>query len=39
MPQEISHAGRFTLPGTPQTVDRMGYGAIQLAGRDGKLTK
>ena len=25
-------AGRFTLPGTSLTVDRMGYGAMQLAG-------
>src|SRR3954466_2180538 len=24
--------GRFTLPGTPLTVHRMGYGAMQLAG-------
>jgi pyridoxine 4-dehydrogenase len=35
MPQEISQAGSFTLPGTSQTVNRMGYGAMQLAGRDG----
>jgi pyridoxine 4-dehydrogenase len=28
-------AGSFTLPGTSMTVDRMGYGAMQLAGRDG----
>jgi len=28
-------AGRFTLPGTSMTVNRMGYGAMQLAGRDG----
>ena len=25
-------AGSFTLPNTPLTVDRMGYGAMQLAG-------
>ena len=25
----------FTLPGTSMTVNRMGYGAMQLAGRDG----
>ena len=25
-------AGRFTLPGTSKTVNRMGYGAMQLAG-------
>lgn len=29
-------AGSFTLPGTSMTVNRMGYGAMQLAGRDGK---
>jgi aryl-alcohol dehydrogenase-like predicted oxidoreductase len=28
-------AGGFTLPGTSMTVNRMGYGAMQLAGRDG----
>ena len=28
-------AGSFTLPGTSLTVNRMGYGAMQLAGRDG----
>ncbi len=28
-------AGNFTLPGTSMTVNRMGYGAMQLAGRDG----
>jgi aryl-alcohol dehydrogenase-like predicted oxidoreductase len=28
--------GRFTFPGTSLTVNRMGYGAMQLAGRDGK---
>jgi len=28
-------AGSFTLPGTARTVNRMGYGAMQLAGRDG----
>ena len=27
--------GTFTLPGTSITVNRMGYGAMQLAGRDG----
>lgn len=35
MPQEISRPGSFTLPGTSHTVNRMGYGAMQLAGRDG----
>jgi aryl-alcohol dehydrogenase-like predicted oxidoreductase len=28
-------AGSFAFPGTAMTVDRMGYGAMQLAGRDG----
>jgi pyridoxine 4-dehydrogenase len=35
MIEQISIAGRFTLPGTSMTVNRMGYGAMQLAGRDG----
>jgi aryl-alcohol dehydrogenase-like predicted oxidoreductase len=33
--QEISLAGSFTLPGSSLSVNRMGYGAMQLAGRDG----
>jgi pyridoxine 4-dehydrogenase len=33
--QEISPAGSFTLPGSSLTMNRMGYGAMQLAGRDG----
>ncbi|MEP6915183.1 MAG: aldo/keto reductase family oxidoreductase [Acidobacteriota bacterium] len=32
MLQQIDRAGRFTLPGSPLTVNRMGYGAMQLAG-------
>jgi len=28
-------AGSFTLPGTSLAVNRMGYGAMQLSGRDG----
>jgi pyridoxine 4-dehydrogenase len=28
--------GRFTLPGTALRVNRMGYGAMQLAGQDGE---
>ncbi len=32
---QINLAGTFTLPGTSMTVNRMGYGAMQLAGRDG----
>jgi len=31
----IDLAGSFMLPGTSLTVNRMGYGAMQLAGRDG----
>ncbi len=33
--EQIDLAGSFTLPGTSLTVNRMGYGAMQLAGRDG----
>jgi pyridoxine 4-dehydrogenase len=32
MLQELDLAGSFTLPGTSMTVNRMGYGAMQLAG-------
>ena len=35
MLQEVSLAGSFTLPGSSLSVNRMGYGAMQLAGRDG----
>lgn len=35
MAQQQNLAGSFTLPGTPLAVKRMGYGAMQLAGRDG----
>ena len=35
MMQQTNVAGSFTLPGTSMTVNRMGYGAMQLAGRDG----
>jgi aryl-alcohol dehydrogenase-like predicted oxidoreductase len=35
MPQGANLAGRFTLPGDARGVNRMGYGAMQLAGRDG----
>jgi pyridoxine 4-dehydrogenase len=34
MIEQINLAGSFTLPGTSITVNRMGYGAMQLAGRD-----
>jgi pyridoxine 4-dehydrogenase len=33
--QESNLGGTFTFPGTSITVKRMGYGAMQLAGRDG----
>jgi pyridoxine 4-dehydrogenase len=32
MIQKSDLAGRFTLPGTSMTLNRMGYGAMQLAG-------
>jgi pyridoxine 4-dehydrogenase len=32
MIEQVNLAGRFTLPGTSLTVNRMGYGAMQLAG-------
>jgi pyridoxine 4-dehydrogenase len=32
MLQQTDLAGNFTLPGTTMTVNRMGYGAMQLAG-------
>src|SRR5580693_7320443 len=35
MLQQTELAGSFTLPGTAMNLDRMGYGAMQLAGRDG----
>jgi pyridoxine 4-dehydrogenase len=35
MIKQVDLAGSFTLPGTSMIVDRMGYGAMQLAGRDG----
>jgi pyridoxine 4-dehydrogenase len=35
MIQQTDLAGSFTLPGTSMAVNRMGYGAMQLAGRDG----
>ncbi len=36
MIEQTDLAGSFTLPGTSLTVNRMGYGAMQLAGREGK---
>jgi pyridoxine 4-dehydrogenase len=35
MLQEVNLAGSFTLPGRTLSVNRMGYGAMQLAGGDG----
>src|ERR1700732_809916 len=35
MREKTSLGGRFTLAGTSLTVNRMGYGAMQLAGQDG----
>ena len=35
MPQGVNLGGSFTLPGSSRSVNRMGYGAMQLAGRDG----
>jgi pyridoxine 4-dehydrogenase len=35
MIKQTDLAGSFTLPGTSMSVNRMGYGAMQLAGRDG----
>src|SRR6201981_2249700 len=32
MIEQLSLAGSFTLPGTAMTLNRMGYGAMQLAG-------
>jgi aryl-alcohol dehydrogenase-like predicted oxidoreductase len=33
--QEVNLGGSFTLPGSSLRVNRMGYGAMQLAGREG----
>ena len=35
MVQEIGLDGSFTMPGSSLKMNRMGYGAMQLAGRDG----
>ncbi|HXP44563.1 MAG TPA: aldo/keto reductase family oxidoreductase [Candidatus Acidoferrales bacterium] len=35
MIEQTDLAGSFTLPGTAMAVNRMGYGAMQLAGRNG----
>ncbi len=36
MQKKSRMGGSFTFPGTGKTVHRMGYGAMQLAGRDGE---
>ena len=35
MVEGIDRAGIFSLPGSDSSLNRMGYGAMQLAGRDG----
>jgi aryl-alcohol dehydrogenase-like predicted oxidoreductase len=35
MIQQTTLGGSFTFPATSLTVNRMGYGAMQLAGREG----
>src|SRR6516165_8780575 len=35
MKEKINPGGRYALAGASLTVNRMGYGAMQLAGRDG----
>src|ERR1700746_2567797 len=35
MIEQIDLSGSFTLPAPARTLNRMGYGAMQLAGRDG----
>ncbi|MGD0892205.1 MAG: aldo/keto reductase family oxidoreductase [Terracidiphilus sp.] len=35
MPNQSNSGGTFALPNTSMNVNRMGYGAMQLAGRDG----
>ena len=35
MSAKLAASGRFTLPGTARSVRRMGYGAMQLAGKEG----
>jgi pyridoxine 4-dehydrogenase len=35
MIEQTNLAGSFRFPGTAMTVNRLGYGAMQLAGRDG----
>ena len=35
MKEKTNLGGSFTFAGTSLTVDRIGYGAMQLAGQDG----
>jgi len=35
MKEKTNPGGRFTFAGTSLTVNRIGYGAMQLAGQDG----
>ena len=35
MKEKTSLGGSFTFPGTSLTANRVGYGAMQLAGQDG----
>ena len=35
MKEQTNLGGRFTFAGTSLTVNRIGYGAMQLAGQDG----
>ena len=35
MAKQMNLGGNLTLPGTSKSLNRMGYGAMQLAGRDG----
>ncbi len=37
MLQQTNLAGSFTLPGTSMTLNRMGYGAMQLAGPEASF--
>lgn len=36
MSNDVNSGGRFALPGSSRSVNRMGYGAMQLAGKEGK---
>jgi hypothetical protein len=38
MIEQTDLAGSFTVPGSAMTVNRMGYGAMQLAGGESKQT-